>query len=47
MTNEQLTAMSVVAASRCPPTALGRATRESQRSFQADSNSSTGSSLTG
>ena len=47
MTNEQLTSTSLVAASSVPLVALGTATRPSQRSFHADSNSSSGSSLTG
>ena len=46
-TREQLTNTSVVAASRSPVAAFGRATRPSQSTFQADSNSSTGISLTG
>ena len=46
-TREQFSKVSVVAGSRSPATAFGSATSASQRSFQADSNSNTGSSLTG
>src|SRR3954454_24542781 len=46
-TKEQLTMVSVVAASRLPARAFGKATKESHSSFQAVSNSSTGNILTG
>ncbi len=42
-----LNTVALVASSRLPSTALGSATNASQSSFQVDSNSNTGSSLTG
>src|SRR3954471_20428350 len=46
-TKEQLTMVSVVAASRLPSRTLGKATKESHSSFQVVLNNSTGSSVTG
>src|SRR3954451_17172120 len=46
-TKEQLTMVSVVAASKLPSRTIGKATKESHSSFQVVSNNSTGSSVTG